>query len=117
MPDFKEGVALKRPTIEVIYGMAIADRVAIRLFGKPATVTAINDGRHSTGSLHYNDPDYPADQDPEAYAFDVRTVHSSWGLQPKQIKQYSRELQRSLGPHWDVVIERTHIHCEFDPEF
>jgi len=58
-------------------------------------VTSIRDGNHSAGSLHY-----------DGLAFDIRN--------PDEVSPI--ELRGTLGPNWDVVFEKDHIHCEYDPK-
>lgn len=62
--------------------------------GKDLFVTSIREGGHGWGSLHYI-----------GLAFDFRRE----GVRIKEIKD-------ALGPNWDVVDERSHVHCEYDPK-
>ena len=64
-------------------------------YGHDLYVTALRDGNHSAGSLHY-----------DGLAFDIRPVQ---GIDDDLVRG-------ALGPGWDVVNEGTHIHCEFDPK-
>jgi hypothetical protein len=58
-------------------------------------VTAIRDGNHMAGSLHYN-----------GNAFDFR------------LKAYMTkpDLKKICGKDFDVVIHSTHVHVEYDPK-
>lgn len=58
-------------------------------------VTSIRDGNHTPGSLHYI-----------GMAFDLEYITH------RDVKIY----KKLLGSDWDVVGERTHVHCEYDPK-
>ena len=65
------------------------------------TFTSGIDGDHSTGSLHYT-----------GRAVDLRTRHVS-----QQIKLKIADMLRvELGWGYEVVVESTHIHIEWDPK-
>jgi hypothetical protein len=61
-------------------------------------ITSTYEGNHSAGSLHY------ANQ-----AYDVR-----WPAVNGH--KIFRRIQKALGPKFDVVKERDHIHIEYDPK-
>lgn len=113
MPEMKGGVIVRDPQIPTLFAWQISDRVHEHLFGGPAVMTSGEDGTHGKGSHHTHDPDHPTDKDEEGWAMDLRTRH----LATHQIKTYARELKVALGRHFDVVIEPTHIHVEFDPDY
>lgn len=104
--QFKHGVTFKNVRPECVMGIIVATSVYEKL-GHTHTVTSICDGAHSPGSLHY-----------KGLAFDSRTWADTVGTQmePHIKKMLARELQLALGQDWDVVVESTHIHCEFDPK-
>lgn len=122
---FKEGVELTRidngynnSLGEFIYigvqpvtveGMFIVAEVykSLGITGARATITSVCDGKHKEGSKHY-----------EGLAFDCRTWKDSLGNQmsPKEKSVLAKYCSDALGDDWDVVIERTHLHCEYDPE-
>ena len=60
-------------------------------------VTSGNDSTHMEGSLHYQDR-----------ALDFRT----WDLTKDQVIQWAGEIERRLGPDYDVIIEHNHLHVE-----
>jgi hypothetical protein len=62
-------------------------------------VTSLRDGQHMPGSLH-----------PRGYAADLRS--SVLGLYKVCVV---KQLQLRLGAEYQVVIEETHIHLEYDP--
>jgi len=65
------------------------------------TITSATDGKHSKRSLHYKNK-----------ALDVRTRP----LDKSDQELYKYKLSWWLGKHYDVVLEKDHIHIEFDPE-
>jgi hypothetical protein len=75
------------------------------------TITSLCDGTHGENSKHYT-----------GYAIDVR-IRDISTLYPTDRKYLSNEvtgfanrIQRRLGSDYDVVLEKTHIHIEYDPE-
>ena len=64
-------------------------------------IHSIRDGVHMGGSLHY-----------DGYAFDFSHKHRH-GL--TATTNYD-SLRKKLGPGYDTVIEKTHIHVEWDPK-
>jgi len=65
--------------------------------------TSANDSTHMPGSKHYSNE-----------AFDIRTKNAIGGLDV--IKQWAKNIQIELGSDYDVVIEKDHLHLEFDPK-
>lgn len=69
--------------------------------GYTPTITSANDGKHMDGSLHYKN-----------HALDIRCTDlpkTSW-------TSYAELLKVRLGPEYDVVLEKDHIHVEYDPK-
>lgn len=97
---FKPGVVMwdMHPAIESV--ASTIDLVSKRVAGRPAIVTSARDGEHSANSLHY-----------KGKAIDLRTKDLQRGV----ASLYAAELQRILGSDYDVVLESTHIHVEYDP--
>lgn len=85
---------------ETTVGMMIVDSV-YKSMNTELIVTAITDGKHMQKSLHY-----------EGFAFDCRT-HMFTQAQKIILE---RNVKGALGAEWDVVMHRTHMHCEFDPK-
>jgi len=69
-----------------------------REHGEELVVTSTYEGDHSAGSLHYAD-----------LAFDIR-------LPKAKATTIALEIQQALGEDFDVVLEPTHIHIEYDPK-
>lgn len=98
---FKDGVDA-RLTAEIIPVLLDAERIWTE-HGRAegVTITSGRDGRHKVGSLHYT-----------GNAVDLRTRY--WSETEKHA--VSVELQAVLGLDYDVVVERDHIHVEYDPK-
>lgn len=70
--------------------------------GYSCVITAGSDGVHSAKSLHYH-----------GRALDFRTRHV-----PEHERQGIADLiSLALGAEYDVILESTHIHVEWDPIF
>ena len=65
-------------------------------------ITSCTDGKHSKGSRHY-----------VGCAVDFRTRY----LSEEQKDAIFSDLIRWLGDQFDVILEPTHLHIEFDPEY
>ena len=98
MISLKHDVEINGIRPEIALAIAITHSVMIRR-GWDLVVTSVRDGTHMEGSRHYS-----------GCAFDVRTNF----LKPEQISLLRNELAGALGPDFDVVIEPTHCHVEFD---
>jgi hypothetical protein len=72
-----------------------------RGFGRELVITSGLDGEHGPLSLHYF-----------GCAVDLRSRYFRQG----EARKAAEELQRVLGHDYDVVVEPTHIHVEYDPE-
>ncbi len=96
----KEGVKLAGLRPEMLVALMVANHVYASI-GKNVVVTSVMDGKHSRGSLHY-----------VGFAFDLR-INS---LTASEIKIVVHLLKLHLSSEFDVVLERTHIHVEFQPK-
>lgn len=67
----------------------------------PAVITSGMEGKHKVGSKHY-----------KGHAFDFRTKHIVWN----QAVAVAKLLREKLGPDFDVILERDHLHVEWDPK-
>ena len=81
-----------------IWHAAIITEAVLKKFGSELVLTSVCDGKHMEDSLHY-----------QGCAFDVRT----WWIAGREL-QVVRELKEALGPDYDVVLEKDHIHIEYD---
>lgn len=94
---YANGVAVKH---EISRAMEIVDDAHNTWTGRDAQFTSIVDGKHSAKSLHY-----------VGLAVDLRT----WYIPKKELEDFAVQLRTDLGPDYDVVVEKTHIHIEFQP--
>ena len=65
------------------------------------TITELGGGSHSTASLHY-----------PQHAVDFRI----WGFSAESLKQLVSLCRECLGRDFDVILEKTHLHVEFQPK-
>ncbi len=98
---FKNGVSLKGVQAVTTLGMQMAARAFAEMGQKEMWITSVTDGTHKKGSFHY-----------VGLAFDVRTRMFA----EAEVEKLADVLKRILGNEWDVVVEATHIHIEFDPD-
>lgn len=96
----KEGVNVHGISTELLLGLTVAATVYDQ-YGEELVVTSLNDSRHSRTSLHYS-----------GNAADLRTNYFDRETQLKVVA----EIKRRLGPDYDVVLEKDHIHLEYQPK-
>ena len=75
-------------------------REVYRDFGAECVLTSGIDGKHREDSLHYS-----------GQAFDFRTRN----VPAADLAHLVATLAQALGDEFDVVLEETHLHVEFDP--
>ena len=97
--NIKEGASLEGVQWQMFHAALVAEQV-YKKFGAECVITAGTDGKHMEGSLHY-----------KGRALDLRTFN----VAGKEL-QVKVALQQALGKDYDVVIEKDHIHCEYDPK-
>jgi len=100
MLRIKRGVKIKGVQPELMLAAQIVDGIYASYNNAECVITAARDGTHMTKSFHY-----------VGYALDFRTRHIPIGWREKLKDQ----IARALGDEFDVVLEKTHIHVEFDP--
>lgn len=93
----KPGVKIQGLRPEALLGIIIA-RDVFSSFGADLIVTSVCEGAHSLTSLHYS-----------GCAFDCR-IHEL--DDPQEVRD---TLAGSLGSDFDVLLEGTHIHVEYQP--
>jgi len=87
---------------EILLAIIIADQLMRKMYGKDLTLTSITDG-HEFNPRSLHNP---------GYAFDMRI----WGMARFDQDKFVEELSNLLGGEYDIVVERDHIHVEFDPK-
>ena len=86
--------------------MVLAVFVVVSVYeehGWVCTITSATDGVHMPGSLHVR-----------GQACDFRT--KDFPNQPGGAHQLADQISACLGRDFDVVLEKDHLHVEFDPK-
>ena len=96
----KPGVRLHGIEPQMILAMYIAAECC-RELGTDCTVTSVVEGKHGAKSLHY-----------VGRAIDIRTRT----LTPERQETLRERIKSRLGADFDVILEPTHIHIEWDPK-
>lgn len=84
---------------ELLYAIIVANDV-YKEFNQELVITSLNDGRHSSTSLHYS-----------GCAADFRTRYFA----PGEAQEVTKKLDEKLGIDYDVILESDHIHLEYQP--
>ena len=100
MVRFNDGVDLNGIKPEMVSGFVVVASVYTTL-GYDCIPTSINDGVHGFGSLHYIGM---------AMDFRIRHVREDDRVALKNM------IAEALGEQFDVVLETTHIHVEYQPK-
>ena len=95
----KKGVKLLGIRPELLIAIQIAEGIYTE-HGQELVITSVCDGKHSFTSLHYS-----------GNAVDFRTRY----FDEQTILNVALALQTSLTKDFDVVIEPTHLHIEYQP--
>lgn len=102
----KRGVKLDKLKPEILLCLEAAYH-AYKLEGLTITVTSTNDGKHMKGSKHYINQ-----------AFDSRIWYFKNGLfrylTKQQLNRIKTRCEAWLGKDYDIVIEKDHLHFEWD---
>lgn len=93
----KAGVDISRLRPEIRKRLSSLDRLW-RVEGNELVITATYEGTHSPGSLHYAN-----------LAIDLRWPAIT-------LTGFLDNLRGVLGPDYDIIPHKTHIHIEFDPK-
>lgn len=96
----KPSVRLLGVQPQTVLGISFAIAVCQK-HGVDFTLTSVSDPPHGRGSLHF-----------KGYAFDMRTRD----MTAEQRKVVWSDLREALGREYDVILEGTHIHVEYDPD-
>lgn len=99
--DIKAGCKFKRFTPQLAqFIMAVIRTWDLHAPAIVPVITSANDRKHMTASLHYED-----------LAWDLRTNSIP---DAGKVEEIARTLRVDLGSDWDVVIEKDHVHVEWD---
>lgn len=78
------------------------ENIWARYTGFPPVISSTNEGSHSPSSLHYAN-----------LAIDFSLPY---GLTDIELIELVDDLKVELGSDFDVVLEKHHIHIEYDPD-
>lgn len=94
----KPGVDVSAIKPEIMIAIMVINSVCHE-HGVDCVVTSVRDGKHGPKSLHRF-----------GYAADIRTR----GIAQKA--QFASDVKNRLSNDYDVVLEKDHLHVEYDPE-
>lgn len=98
---FKEGVRLTGMQPQITLAIFTAYEVFKRNGVADLTITSVCEGQHSRQSLHY-----------VGHAFDIRISEIDLLTRAAIVA----DLKKCLGDEFDVILEATHIHVEWQPK-
>lgn len=98
----KQSVKIKGIKPECVLGIMFAESIWRTSLGTKdeMVITSVTDGKHMNGSLHY-----------KGYGFDIRTNF----LTSAQTTIFFDALKNHMDLEFDIVLEKSHIHIEYDP--
>ena len=96
----KKGVSANSIKPELLLALIVADGVYTK-HGQELVVTSLNDGKHSKTSLHYC-----------GFGADLRTRYFKNQAAKANV---TKAIRLRLGIDYDVIVEKDHIHIEFQP--
>ncbi len=96
----KQGSKVNGLRTEILLAAIIIDKIYDR-HDAELVITEGTGSKHGRGSLHY-----------VGQAIDIRTNYFT----KEQTDLVANEIIESLNEQYDVVIEETHIHIEFQPK-
>lgn len=99
--SIKHGVRLEHMSPQAVLAACITASVLAK-FNYDFVLTSGAEGVHKPGSLH-----------PQGRAFDFRTSR----IIDSARAHILGEVREALGPEFDVVVESTHGHVEWDPDY
>lgn len=104
----KKGVEIIKPEIgltiqpEPVMAIIVAD-IIWKLFNQELVVTSVLEGKHKEGSRHY-----------EGQAVDFRTRYFT-EEETHVVYSLLKSVLLTMDSDYDVILEETHIHVEYDP--
>jgi len=84
---------------ELVFALNVANDIYAK-HGQELVITSLNDGKHSSTSLHYS-----------GCAADLRINYFNKTL----AKTVRLDIDKRLGIDYDVILESDHIHIEYQP--
>ncbi len=102
MTAFKPGVKIFGVRPEMLAVWPVIDSVYTSHGFPTCTITSVGDGKHGFGSFHGN-----------GLATDFRTTRTDPDYNWADV---ANDIRASLTDEFDVVLEKDHIHVEFQPK-
>ncbi len=101
----KDGVVINGAHMypEIVKIIDVARATAPLLSDNAVWITSANDSEHMEGSLHYANR-----------AYDIR-IWNVVGPNRQMAEQWTAKMQLALGDHYDIILEKDHIHAEYQP--
>ena len=96
----KDGIKILGLRPELNLALIIADKIWSN-YNQELVITELTGGKHGTASLHY-----------AGLSADLRTRYFT----DEEKELVAKDLREALGENYDVVVEKTHIHIEFQPK-
>ena len=96
----KKGVKLNGLGTEILIGIMVAKSVYDK-YVVEFVITSATDSLHGYSSEHY-----------KGDAVDIRTRD----IPEDKRELVANEIREALGAEFDVVLEKTHLHIEYDPK-
>lgn len=100
----KPGVDLRNLEPQMAVAYTIACAVYLTLAKSVCVITSAFDSVHGVNTLHQRDG--------KCRALDLRTNT----FHPELVAMLHQSLKEALGPQFDIVLEKDHLHIEFDPK-
>jgi hypothetical protein len=98
MMRFAPGVAIAVFTAPLAELFALCTEWSL-LERRDVEINAVDNGTHGAATLHGR-----------SLAADIDTA----GDRPEDLLSLARHLARRLGPTWQIIVEATHVHAEYD---
>ena len=94
----KDGVSVNGLKPECIIALSICNEV-YKNYGIDMVITSGTEGKHSKNSLHY-----------VGFAFDLRTNNIQY---TSDVNLIVKDIKDALTDEYDIVLEKDHLHIEF----
>lgn len=105
MLEFKKGVRITGVRPEIVLAIQVVEGCFHFFEGTYCVVTSVCEGKHSRTSLHHS-----------GAAVDFRIKHIGGDEPELTIECIVEDIRAALTDEFDVVLEKTHIHVEFQPK-
>lgn len=96
----KNGVDLSCLKVQILLALVIASEI-YKEHKHELVITSACDSEHKKASLHY-----------VGFAVDLRTYF----FKDREDEKVRDEIKEKLGEQYDVVLEKDHIHIEYQPK-